>query len=139
VYVLLGDSRFTRLCSALLAAGLVENGSVIRGEGPFTMFAPTNDAFAKIPKETLDTLMADADGDLRQILEFSIARGVVTAAEIKDGMELNTLQGERLRLTVKDGEVTIGDALIAKSDIVASNGVIHVVDALLVPRGLAFK
>lgn len=139
MYVLLGDSRFIRLSSALLAAGLVDTGSVIRGEGPFTMFAPTDDAFAKMPKETLDALMADPGGDLRQILEFSIAEGRVTAAEIKDGMELNTLQGEKLKLTVNDGEVTIGDALITQSDITASNAVIHVIDSLLVPPGLTLE
>ena len=139
MYVLLGDSRFTRLSSLLLASGLVESGSVIRGEGPFTVFAPTNDAFAKIPQATLDALMADPGGDLLQTLEFSIAEGRVTAAEIKDGMELNTLQGEKLKLTVDNGDIKIGDALITQTNIPASNAVIHVIDSLLLPPGLALE
>jgi uncharacterized surface protein with fasciclin (FAS1) repeats len=121
---------FTTLVAAVEAAGLVET---LKGEGPFTVFAPTDDAFAAIPKETLDALLADPSGDLTQILLYHVVPGKVMAADVTDGLEAATVQGAPVNFTIADGVVKINDATIVTTDIEASNGVIHVIDAVIMP------
>jgi uncharacterized surface protein with fasciclin (FAS1) repeats len=121
---------FTTLVAAVEAAGLVET---LKGEGPFTVFAPTDDAFAAIPKETLDALLADPSGDLTQILLYHVVPGKVMAADVTDGLEAATVQGAPVTFSVADGAVKINDATIVTTDIEASNGVIHVIDAVIMP------
>lgn len=125
-----GAGNFTTLVAAVEAAGLVD---ALKGEGPFTVFAPTDEAFAAIPQETLDALLADPAGDLTQILLYHVVEGKVMAADVTDGLEATTLQGAPVNFTVADGSVKINDATIVTTDIEASNGVIHVIDAVIMP------
>ena len=121
---------FNTLVAAVQAAGLVDT---LKGEGPFTVFAPTDDAFAAIPKATLDALLADPSGDLTQILLYHVVPGKVMAADVTDGLEATTAQGGTVKFTVANGAVKINDATIVTTDIEASNGVIHVIDAVIMP------
>jgi transforming growth factor-beta-induced protein len=122
--------NFNTLVAAVEAAGLVD---ALKGEGPFTVFAPTDDAFAAIPKETIDALLADPSGDLTQILLYHVIEGKVMAADVTDGLEATTLQGAPVTFTIADGAVKINDATIVATDIETSNGVIHVIDAVIMP------
>ena len=126
----IGAGSFTTLVAAVEAAGLVD---ALKGEGPFTVFAPTDDAFAALPKETLDALLADPSGDLTQILLYHVVEGKVMAAAVTDGLEATTLQGSPVTFTAADGSVKINEATIVTTDIEASNGVIHVIDAVILP------
>jgi uncharacterized surface protein with fasciclin (FAS1) repeats len=121
---------FTTLVAAVEAAGLVDT---LKGEGPFTVFAPTDEAFAALPKETLDALLADPSGDLTQILLYHVVPGKVMAADVTDGLEAATVQGSTVKFTIADGKVMINDATIVTTDIETSNGVIHVIDAVILP------
>ncbi|MBI1294830.1 fasciclin domain-containing protein [bacterium] len=121
--------NFTTLVAAVEAAGLVE---ALTGEGPFTVFAPTDEAFAALPEGTIDALLADPSGDLTQILLYHVVPGMVMAADVTDGLEAETLQGGTVTFTVGDG-VMINEANVVATDIVASNGVIHVIDAVILP------
>ncbi|MEZ4730731.1 MAG: fasciclin domain-containing protein [Caldilineaceae bacterium] len=122
--------NFNTLVAAVEAAGLVET---LKGEGPFTVFAPTDEAFAAIPQETLNALLADPSGDLTQILLYHVVPGKVMAADVTDGLEATTVQGGTVKFTVADGNVMINDANIVTTDIETSNGVIHVIDAVILP------
>ncbi len=128
--IAVGNPDFSTLVAASAAAGLVD---VLNGEGPFTVFAPTNDAFAKLPQETLDALLADPTGDLTQILLYHVIEGKVMAADVIDGMSAATVQGAPVTFSVVDGVVKINDATVTIADIEASNGVIHVIDTVLIP------
>jgi uncharacterized surface protein with fasciclin (FAS1) repeats len=121
---------FTTLVAAVEAAGLVET---LKGEGPFTVFAPTDDAFAALPEGTVETLLADPAGDLTQILLYHVVPGKVMAANVTDGLEAETAQGGRVKFTVADGEVMINEAKVVTTDIETSNGVIHVIDSVILP------
>lgn len=122
----------TTLVAAIKEAGLVET---LSGPGPFTVFAPTNEAFDKIPKATLDNLMKPAmKADLTKILTYHVVPGTLKAADLKDGMELTTVQGEKLKVSVKDGKVMINGATVTIPDIMDSNGVTHVIDQVLMPK-----
>jgi uncharacterized surface protein with fasciclin (FAS1) repeats len=125
------DGRFTTLVTALEAAGLVE---ALQAEGPFTVFAPTDDAFAALPDGTLDSLLADTDA-LTKVLLYHVVDGKVMAAQVVelDGQEVETLSGDNVVVMIMDGSVKINDAQVIIPDIEASNGVIHVIDAVLVP------
>jgi uncharacterized surface protein with fasciclin (FAS1) repeats len=124
---------FTTLASLLETAGLVET---LKGPGPFTVFAPTDDAFAAVPQETLDALAADPEGALTQVLTYHVVPGKVMAADVTDGLEAETVEGSMVTFTVSDGGVMINDANIVQTDIEASNGVIHVIDAVILPPGM---
>lgn len=124
------NEDFSTLVAAVQAAGLVD---ALKGEGPFTVFAPTNAAFAALPDGALDALVADPTGDLTQILLYHVLSGQVMAAEVTDGLEATTLQGGTVTFSVADGAVKINDANIVFTDIEATNGVIHVIDAVIVP------
>jgi transforming growth factor-beta-induced protein len=121
---------FETLVAAVSAAGLAET---LSGEGPFTVFAPTDEAFAALPAGTIDALLADPSGDLTQILLYHVLSGKVMAADVTDGLEVETLQGASVKFSVADGKVMINGATIVTTDIEASNGVIHVIDAVILP------
>ena len=124
---------FDTLVAAVEAAGLVD---ALKGEGPFTVFAPTDEAFAMLPEGTLEALLADPSGDLTQILLYHVVPGKVMAADVSDGLEAETLQGSKAAFTVDGNAVMIGDATIIATDIETSNGVIHVIDAVILPPGM---
>ncbi len=121
---------FNTLVAAVQAAGLVDT---LKGEGPFTVFAPTDEAFAKLPAGTVDALLADPEGDLTQILLYHVLSGKVLAADVKDGLEATTVQGKPVKFSIKDGKPYINDAQIVTTDIETSNGVIHVIDSVILP------
>lgn len=123
-------SDFATLVTALEAAGLVD---ALTDAGPFTVFAPTNDAFAALPEGALNALLADPEGALAQILLFHVVSGEILAEEMSDGLEIETLQGETLIFNIAAGDVTVNGANITLTDVGASNGVIHVIDAVLTP------
>ena len=120
---------FTTLVAAVQAAGLVD---ALKGEGPFTVFAPTDEAFAALPKETLDALLADPEA-LAAILTYHVLAGKVMAADVTDGLSAPTLAGPAVAFTIVDGKPMINDANIVATDVVASNGVIHVIDKVILP------
>ena len=120
---------FTTLATALTEAQLVET---LKGDGPFTVFAPTDAAFAALPDGTLDTLLADPTGDLQGILTYHVVPGKVMAADVKT-MKAKTVNGQSLDVKVTDGHVTVDNAKVVKTDVAASNGVIHVIDTVILP------
>lgn len=126
------SSDHTTLVAAVTAAGLAET---LSGTGPFTVFAPTNEAFDKVPKATLDALMTPAKkDDLTKILTYHVVPGALKAADLTDGMKLKTVQGQELTVSVKDGKVMINGANVTIADVISSNGVTHVVDAVIMPK-----
>jgi uncharacterized surface protein with fasciclin (FAS1) repeats len=124
---------FTTLAKALTAAGLV---GTLKGKGPFTVFAPTDEAFAKLPAGTLDDLLKPENrAKLRAILTYHVVAGKVMARQVTGMSSAQTVNGEPLTIAVKDDGVRINGAQVVRTDIVASNGVIHVIDSVLLPRG----
>lgn len=121
---------FTTLTAALEAAELVDT---LKGEGPFTVFAPTDDAFAALPEGTVDALLAEPEGDLTDILKYHVVPGNVMSTDLSDGMTAATVQGAELTFTIKDGSVYVNDAMVVTADIETSNGVIHVINGVLLP------
>lgn len=119
------------LAAAVKAAGLVEN---LQGKGPFTVFAPTDAAFAAIQSEVDKLLKPESKEKLSKILTYHVVSGKMKAADLKDGQELTTVEGSKLKVMVKDGKVMVGDAKVTSADISASNGVIHVIDKVLLPK-----
>lgn len=120
---------FATLVTALEAAGLVE---VLKGEGPFTVFAPTDEAFAKVPEATLQALLADR-AQLTEVLTYHVVAGKVMAADVAGLDSATTVQGSTIAIDTSDG-VRINDARVMQADIEASNGVIHVIDTVLLPQ-----
>ncbi len=121
--------QFKTLVKAVQAAGLVDT---LKGPGPFTVFAPTDAAFAKLPAGTLDALLKDKK-KLAQILTYHVVPGKVMAADVKPG-EVKTVEGQNLTVSVQGGNVMVNDANVTKTDIAASNGVIHVIDSVVLPN-----
>lgn len=122
--------QFNTLAAALDKAGLV---STLKGKGPFTVFAPTDAAFAKVPKAELDALLADK-AKLVAVLTYHVVPGNVMAKDVKPG-KVKTVQGSELTLAASsDGGVTVDGAHVVKADIVADNGVIHVIDSVVLPK-----
>jgi uncharacterized surface protein with fasciclin (FAS1) repeats len=120
--------NFKTLVAAVQAAGLVDT---LKGPGPFTVFAPTDEAFAKIPKATLDGLLKDKAA-LSKILTYHVVAGKVMAKDVKPGM-VKTVQGQELTLATSGG-VTVNGAKVVAADVAASNGVIHAIDTVLMPK-----
>ncbi|WP_395627738.1 fasciclin domain-containing protein [Daejeonella sp.] len=120
--------NFKTLATALGAAGLVDT---LKGKGPFTVFAPTDEAFAKIPKADLDALLKDK-AKLSAVLTYHVVAGKVMAADVKAG-KVKTVQGSDLTVTTSGG-VMVDKAKVVKTDIVADNGVIHVIDTVIMPK-----
>lgn len=128
----MGSSDHTTLVAAVKQAGLVET---LSGTGPFTVFAPTNEAFAKVPAATLNDLMKPAmKADLTKILTYHVVAGALKSSDLKDGMELTTVQGQKLKITTKDGKWMVNGANITIADVISSNGVTYVIDGVLMPK-----
>jgi len=126
-----GAGNFSTLVTAIKAAGLVET---LQGPGPFTVFAPTDAAFAKLPQGTLeDLLKPENKAKLAGILTYHVVPGKVMAADVKT-MMAKTVNGQELDIKVTDGAVTVNNAKVTKTDIAAKNGVIHVIDSVLMPK-----
>ena len=124
--------KFKTLAAALTAADLVET---LKGKGPFTVFAPTDEAFGKLPKGTLeDLLKPENKKKLAAILTYHVVPGRVMAADVVKLSKAKTVQGSELSIKVDDGKVKVDDANVTATDIRCSNGVIHVIDAVLLPK-----
>jgi uncharacterized surface protein with fasciclin (FAS1) repeats len=123
-----GAGNFKTLAAALTAAGLIDT---LKGKGPFTVFAPTDEAFAKIPKADLDALLKDK-AKLTAVLTYHVVAGKVMAADVKAG-NVKTVQGSELTVSTSMG-VMVNNAKVIKTDIVADNGVIHVIDTVIMPK-----
>ena len=122
---------FKTLAAALKAADLIDT---LKGEGPFTVFAPTDEAFAKLPKGTVeDLLKPENKKKLASILTYHVVAGQVLAADVVNLTEAETVQGSKVRIKVSGGQVMINEAKVVKTDIHCSNGVIHVIDAVIIP------
>jgi len=121
--------QFKTLVQAVQAAGLVDT---LKGDGPFTVFAPTDAAFAKLPAGTIESLLNDKE-KLAQVLTYHVVPGKVTAAHVKPG-DVKTVQGQPLRVRADGGAVMVNNARVTKTDIMASNGVIHVIDTGVLPK-----
>jgi uncharacterized surface protein with fasciclin (FAS1) repeats len=126
-----GAGSFTTLVAAVQAAGLVDT---LKGDGPFTVFAPTDEAFAALPEGTVATLLLPENKDqLISILTYHVVAGKVMSTDLSNGMMATTVQGGNVTIMTKDG-VTINGANVVTADIEASNGVIHVIDAVILPK-----
>ncbi len=121
---------FNTLVAAVKAAGLVET---LSGEGPFTVFAPTDEAFARLPEAQLQALLADKEA-LTAVLTYHVVAGKVTAEDVSKLSSAQTLNGQTVSVKVQDGKVMINDAQVTTADIDATNGVIHVVDKVILPE-----
>lgn len=131
VEVAAGNEDFSTLVAAVKAAGLVD---VLSGEGPYTVFAPTNEAFAKLPAGTVEMLLMPENKDkLVAILTYHVVAGDVSAAQVVELTEVTTVQGETAAISVTEAGVTIDGAKVVVTDIDASNGVIHVIDTVIIP------
>ena len=120
---------FNTLVTAVQAAGLVDT---LKGPGPFTVFAPTDEAFAKIPKDKLDALLQDKAA-LSKVLTYHVVPGKVMAKDVKAGA-VKTVEGSPLTVTTQGGKVGVDNATVVKADVAADNGVIHVIDSVLMPK-----
>lgn len=134
VEVAAASSDFETLVQAVQAAGLVDT---LNGEGPFTVFAPTDDAFAKLPAGTLEALLADREA-LVAVLTYHVVPGKVMAADVIEAQQVSarTVQGEPLDVRVRDGAVWVDQATVVTPDVEASNGVIHVIDTVILPPSM---
>jgi uncharacterized surface protein with fasciclin (FAS1) repeats len=121
--------QFNTLAKALTAAGLVDT---LKGKGPFTVFAPTDEAFAKLPAGALDNLLKDKAA-LTQVLTYHVVPAKVPAKDVKTG-DAKTVQGSTIALKAEGGKVMVNDATVVKADVMASNGVIHVIDKVIMPK-----
>lgn len=133
VQIAASNPQFSTLVTALQAAGLVET---LEGEGPFTVFAPTNEAFAKLPAGTIENLLKPENKQvLVDILTYHVTPGKVKAKDVAklNGKEIKMVNGKPAKITVKDGKVFIEGAQIITTDIMAKNGVIHVIDTVITP------
>ena len=120
---------FTTLLAAAEAAGLVD---ALKAEGPLTVFAPTDEAFAALPEGTVEGLLADTEA-LTAILTYHVVSGAVMSGDLSDGMEAETLNGGMITISIDGDTVMVNDSTVTAADIEASNGVIHVIDAVLLP------
>lgn len=132
----MGAKSVSTLVSLVKQAGLVET---LKGTGPFTVFAPTNDAFGKLPKAAVAALAAPANAaKLKGVLTYHVIAGRLLAADLKDGQELTTVNGEKLKISVKDGKVMVSNgkdapATVQTADVISKNGVTHVIDGVVLP------
>jgi uncharacterized surface protein with fasciclin (FAS1) repeats len=131
VEIAAGAEDFSTLVAAVKAAGLAET---LSGEGPFTIFAPTNAAFAALPEGTVESLLKPENKEkLVKILTYHVVPAKVMAADVKPG-EVATVEGSKITIKVADGKVMVDGATVVKTDIVGSNGVIHVIDKVIMPK-----
>lgn len=132
VDIAVADGRFTTLVTAVKAAGLVET---LKGKGPYTVFAPTDDAFAKLPAGTVEGLLKDVPA-LKNVLLYHVVPGKVMASQVVSLNKASTALGKDVMIKVMDGKVKVNDATVVITDINASNGVIHVIDSVLLPPSM---
>jgi uncharacterized surface protein with fasciclin (FAS1) repeats len=126
------STEHTTLVAAVQAAGLAET---LSGAGPFTVFAPTNSAFSALPAGAVDNLLKpEMKKDLTSVLTYHVVSGSLRAADLTDGQKLKTVQGKELMVSLKDGKMMIDGATVTIADIISSNGVTHVIDAVLMPK-----
>lgn len=126
------NGSFNTLVAAVKAADLVDT---LKGEGPFTVFAPTDDAFAKLPEGTVDSLLLPENKDkLVSILTYHVVSGKVMAEDVVTLDKATTVQGQDVMIKVMDGNVMVNDANVVATDVKASNGVIHVIDTVIMPK-----
>jgi uncharacterized surface protein with fasciclin (FAS1) repeats len=121
--------NFKTLVSAVQAAGLVDT---LKGTGPFTVFAPTDDAFAKIPKDQIEALLANKT-QLTSVLTYHVVPGKVMSTDLTNGMKAKTVLGENITISLANGGVMVNDATVVQANIVCTNGVIHAIDTVLMP------
>ena len=127
-----GAGSFKTLAAALQAAGLVDT---LKGDGPFTVFAPTDAAFAKLPAGTVDNLLKPENREkLKALLTYHVVSGKVAAAQVTKMSSAKTVEGSDVKISTSGGKVKVGGANVVKADVMASNGVIHVIDTVLMPR-----
>ena len=132
VDVAVGAGQFNTLAAALEAAGLVET---LKGDGPFTVFAPTDAAFAKLPDGTVETLLKPENRDqLTEILTYHVVPGRVTAAQVVKLSDATTVNGADVSIELSNGSVFVDNATVVKTDIEASNGIIHIIDTVILPK-----
>lgn len=129
--VALATESAKTLAAAVTAADLV---TTLEGEGPFTVFAPTDAAFAAIQTDVDSLLRPENKDKLANILTYHVVSGEHMAADLEDGAELTTVQGEKLKVSVKGDKVMIGEANVTTADVAASNGVVHLIDKVLLPK-----
>jgi len=123
---------FNTLAKALQAAGLADT---LKGKGPFTVFAPTEEAFGKLPAGTVESLLKPENKEkLKAILLYHVVSGDVNATQVVKLSSAKTINGQDVQVTVNDGTVLVNDAKVVKADVLASNGVIHVIDTVLLPK-----
>lgn len=127
-----GAGGFDTLVAAVGAAGLADT---LSGEGPYTVFAPTDDAFAALPEGLVEALLADPE-TLGQILTYHVVAGQVLAADVVELTEATSVQGDTIAVTVTDGGVMVDEANVTATDLLAGNGVVHVIDAVILPEGI---
>lgn len=129
VEVAAGNKEFSTLVSLIKEAGLAD---ALQAEGPFTVFAPTNQAFSEVPEETLNALKTDKE-KLKKVLLYHVVKGKVMSSDVKPGM-VPTLEGQDLSIKIDNGKVMINNAEVTAVDVKTSNGVIHVINQVLVPE-----
>jgi len=129
--VTLATESAKTLATAVKAADLV---TTLEGKGPFTVFAPKDAAFAAIQKDVDTLLKPENKSKLANMLTYHVVSGELKAADLKDGAELTTVQGGKLKVSVKDHKVMIGNAHVTTADVFASNGVVHLIDKVLLPK-----
>jgi len=125
-----GDPRFSTLVELVQTAGLAET---LSGSGPFTLFAPTNEAFAKVPAETLKSLKQDKE-KLASVLKYHVVSGKVPASQVVNLSDAKSVEGSSIRISKENGNVKVDNATVTKTDIMTSNGIIHVIDTVIMPN-----
>jgi len=129
-----GNDNLKTLVAAVKAGGLVD---VLKGDGPFTVFAPTDEAFAALPKGTLEMLLKPENKDkLVAILTYHVVSGKVMSGDLSNGMKAATVQGGKVSVSIKGGVVKINDAKVIAADVKAKNGVVHVIDKVILPPNM---
>lgn len=132
VDIAVGSADHSTLVAAVTAAGL---GETLSGTGPFTVFAPTNAAFSALPAGTLDDLLKPENKEkLASILTYHVVAGKVMSTDLTDGMKATTVNGQEITINVKEGKVTVNGANVTTADLGAGNGVVHVIDAVILPK-----
>ncbi len=130
VDIVVGSESHNTLEAAVIAAELADD---LQGAGPFTVFAPVDAAFSALPEGTVETLLKDPTGDLASILLFHVVAAKAFSKDLSDGQKIKTMQGDELMVKIKDDKVYINGAMVSAADIKAGNGVVHVIDAVMLP------
>merc|ERR1712166_961097 len=124
------------LKTLVAAVGAAKLGDTLSGPGPFTVFAPTDDAFKALPKGVLDALLLPENiKDLQKVLEYHVVAREVTASDLKNGEHVKTLEGQNVNVKISGSSVSIDKAKVTKADVYAGNGIVHVIDAVMLPPG----